>query len=64
MWPMIYQIIYRKEVIKMVKALNMSEVELIRKYYQSLPHKDDNNGTSTISIPEEKIVEVPVILGY
>ena len=45
----------------MVKALNMSEVELI---YQSLPHKDDNNGTSTISIPEEKIVEVPVILGY
>ena len=25
----------------MVKALNMSEVELIRKYYQSLPHKDD-----------------------
>ena len=54
MWPMIYQFIYRKEVIKMVKALNMSEVELIRKYYQSLPHKDDNNGTSTISIPEEK----------
>ena len=46
----------------MVKAF-MSEVELI-KYYQSLPHKDDNNGTSTISIPEEKIVEVPVILGY
>jgi len=45
----------------MVKALNMSSTSLIRKYYQSLPHKDDNNGTSTISIPEEKIVEVPIL---
>lgn len=49
----------------MVKALNRYEVEAVRRYYQSLPHKDDSidNG-DTSSIPNEQIVEVPVILGY
>lgn len=49
----------------MVKALNMHEVEAIRNYYQSLTHKDDSNDNGDTSIiPNEKIVEVPVILGY
>lgn len=49
----------------MVKALNRYEVEAVRNYYRSLSsHKDDDDDTSTVLIPNEKIVEVPIILGY
>lgn len=48
----------------MVKALNMHEVEAIRNYYRSLSSHKDDDDTSTVSIPKEQIVEVPIILGY
>lgn len=51
----------------MYKALNMSEAKTIGDYYRkmfSAGQNDNIESTDSVDIPDEVLVDVPIILGF